>query len=90
MIAAMILSFSAAAQTTGDEAGKRTAGKTQQKQKAQKAKSSRKKSSAKNNGVTTLSDEKTYKAKWTFEQMLMRRMEIDAEEGERNRKQREE
>lgn len=83
----MILSFSAAAQTTGNAAEKRTVAKIQQKTKGQKVKSSGSKPAvAENRDVTTLRDEKAYKAKWTFEEMLKRRLEIDAEDGERQKR----
>jgi hypothetical protein len=87
VMAAMIISFSCAAQTTGDAAQKRTAAKIQQKTKGQKAKPSGSKAAAtKKVDVTTLTDEKAYKAKWTFETMLMRRMEIDAEAAQRQQR----
>ena len=86
VMAAMIISFGAAAQATGDPAQKRTVAKVQQKTKGQKAKSRSKAAAGKNVGVTTLTDERAHKAKWTFEQMLMRRMEIDAEDAQRQQK----
>ena len=86
VIAAMMFSFSASAQTTDSAAGKKTEVKTQQKKKGGKAKSGTKVAAQKNSDVTTLTDERTYKAKWTFEEMLKRRMEIDAEKGERGLK----
>jgi hypothetical protein len=91
VIIAMTISFGAPAQTSGTAAQKRTVAKTQQKTKGGKAKSSGSKAAAAKNGdATTLSDEKSYKAKWTFEQMLMRRLEIDAEAGEREKQRRKE
>jgi len=83
VITAMILSLSAPAQTTGKSAQKRTVAKVQQKTKARKAKSLKLKTAAENAEVITLNDEKSHKAKWTFEEMLKRRLEIDAEDGER-------
>ena len=86
VMAAMIISFSCAAQTTGNAAQKRTAAKIQKKTKSQKAKSGSKAATAVNADVITLTDEKAYKAKWTFETMLMRRMEIDAEAAQRQQR----
>ncbi|GAA4728507.1 hypothetical protein [Flavisolibacter ginsenosidimutans] len=81
VVAAMIVSFSASSQTTHRAAPKSTVQK-QQKTKSGKAKPSRTKSSAaKTDEAITLTDEKAHKAKWTFEEMLKRRLQIDAEDG---------
>jgi hypothetical protein len=85
VIIATIFSFGASAQTAADVTEKNTVAKVQQKKKTAKAKASRTKRWAKGGETTTLSDERSYKAKWTFEQMLKRRMEIDAEDGEKKR-----
>lgn len=42
---------------------------------------------AKSDEVITLTDNRNYKAKSAFEQMLLRRLEIDAELGEKERRQ---
>jgi hypothetical protein len=81
VISAMIISFNAAAQTTGHAAQKRTAAKVQQKAQGRKAKSFTPKATAEDADVTTLKDERAYKAKWSFEEILKRRQEIDAENG---------
>jgi hypothetical protein len=82
VVAAMIISFGADAQTTRGAAEKSAVAHKQQKPKGGKVKPSRKKSTtAATNEVITLTDEKAHKAKWTFEEMLKRRLEIDAEEG---------
>lgn len=87
VIAAVMLSFSADAQSAPDAAEKRTVGNTQQKPKSQKAKFRKAKSTAaKNVDVVTLTDERAYKAKWTFEEMLKRRLEIDAEDGKKQQR----
>jgi|GEM_PF-6683641 len=84
VLTVMLISFGASAQTTRNASEKSAIAQAQKKTKFQKAKSSRTKAAAaKNSEVTTLTDERTYKAKWTFEEMLKRRMEIDAEKGER-------
>jgi len=81
LIVAMIVSLSAAAQTTRRATEKSTA-HGQQKTSGRKAKLSRAKASAAaTDEVITLTDEKAHKAKWTFEEMLKRRLQIDAEEG---------
>lgn len=86
VIIATIFSFGASAQTAVDVTEKENSvAKVQQKKKTAKAKASRTKRWAKGGETTTLSDERSYKAKWTFEQMLKRRMEIDAEDGEKKR-----
>lgn len=90
LIIVSMISFGASAQTASDTAENSKVVKTQKKAKKQKALLKKKLRSAKNSDVTTLSDEKAYKAKWTFESMLMRRLEIDAAEGERKRQKREE
>ena len=82
-IVAMFISFSAPAQTGSKELQKRTVQKIQQKKKSKTAKFDRPKATAQNTDVTTLTDERAHKAKWSFEEMLKRRLEIDAEEGER-------
>lgn len=77
VVAAMIISFSASSQTTRGAAHKSTA--THSQQKSQKVKSARSKSSAaKTDETITLTDEKAHKAAWTFEELLKRRLEIDA------------
>lgn len=84
VVVAVMFSMGAFAQTTPAAAKKRTATNTQQTAKERKAKPSETKArAAKHDEVTRLTDEKAHKAKWTFEQMLQRRLEIDAEEGER-------
>ena len=81
VIAAMILALGADAQTANGKTEKTTVVKQQKKTKGKKAKSSRTKSTAlKNSELIQLTDEKSYKAKWTFEEMLKRRLEIDAED----------
>ena len=88
-VMAIMISFGAASQTTRTAPQKSAVTQVQQKKKVQKAKSSKTKLSASKKGdVTTLTDEKAYKAKWSFEQMLLRRLEIDAEESERQSQQR--
>ena len=82
LVVTMFLSFGAAAQTTSKATPKRTVAKTHQKQKIKKAKTIKLKTKAENTDVTTLVDEKAHKAKWSFDEMLKRRLEIDAEEGE--------
>ena len=83
----MIISFGAPAQTTGHTAQKRTVVKTQQKTKKQKTKTSETKAAAAEGvDITTLKDEKAHKAKRSFEEMLRRRLEVDAEEGERQQR----
>jgi hypothetical protein len=82
MITGLFLSFSAAAQTTDSAAQKTTVANVQPPAKSKKAKAARAKATA-DTTVYTLVDVRTYKAKWSFEQMLQRRLEIDAEEGER-------
>lgn len=80
----MFISFSAAAQTSSKAANKSSVAHVQKKAKVAKSKSSTTKvAGAKNVDVTTLTDEKSYKAKWTFEQMLQRRLEVDAEDAEK-------
>lgn len=85
VIIATIFSFGASAQIVAGVTEKNTVAKVQQKKKTAKAKTSRSKRWTKGGETTTLSDERSYKAKWTFEQMLKRRMEIDAEDGEKKR-----
>ena len=81
LITAMILSMSAPAQTTGKSVKKTAVAKVQQK-KSKKATSLKfKPVNAGNAETITLNDEKAHKAKWTFEEMLKRRLEIDAEDG---------
>ena len=76
----MMISFSATAQSTSNTAEK-TATQKQQKTKGKKAKPAKTKVLAlKNVDVVTLTDEKAHKAKWTFEEMLRRRLEVDAED----------
>ncbi|HEV7330228.1 MAG TPA: hypothetical protein VGN63_04250 [Flavisolibacter sp.] len=78
VILTMMISVGAAAQTTGDATPKKPVANVQQKGKDGKAKPA----AAKDGTVTTLRDEKAYQAKWTFEEMLMRRLEIGAEEAQ--------
>lgn len=83
VVAVIMMSFSASAQTTRDASKESAVAQVQQKKNG-KAKSSKSKiGTAVNTDVITLRDEKSHKAKWTFEEMLKRRMEIDAEKGER-------
>jgi hypothetical protein len=83
MITGLFITFSAAAQTTDTSTvQKTTVANVQPPTKGKKAKAARAKAAA-DTTVTILADEKSYKAKWSFEQMLQRRLEIDAEEGER-------
>jgi len=83
VIAAMILSLGADAQTANGKTEKTTIVKQQKKTKGKTVKSSRTKSTAlKNSELIQLTDEKSYTAKWTFEEMLKRRLEIDAEDVE--------
>lgn len=91
MVTALVLSLSTAAQNTPEASPRKTVTQKQQKKKSPQAKSSRAKApSAKNTAVTVLVDEKSHNAKWSFEQMLARRMEIDAEDGAKTRGQRKE
>ncbi len=91
VIVVLMISCSAAAQTTRHAAEKGGVVKTQQKLKSGKAKTARTKGSpAKNGDVVTLTDETSNKAKQSFEQLLMRRLEVDAEEGERERQRQKE
>ena len=79
-LAAMIVSFTASAQTSRNATAKSTA-HNGQKTKSGKVKSPGTTSSAaKNDEAITLTDEKAHKAKWTFEELLKRRLEIDAKE----------
>jgi hypothetical protein len=80
----MIISFSAGAQSTGNATKSRVV-KIQQKTKKQKKGPPQLKGAA-NTDLTTLQDEKAHKAKWTFEEMLQRRLEIEAEEGQKARR----
>jgi hypothetical protein len=83
MITGLFITFSAAAQTTDSSTAKKTTvANVQPPAKGKKAKAARAKAAA-DTTITTLVDVRTYKAKWSFEQMLQRRLEIDAEEGER-------
>lgn len=83
MIAAMFLTLGADAQSANGKTVKTTVVKQQKKTKGKKVKSSHTKSTAlKDSELIQLTDEKSYKAKWTFEEMLKRRLEIDAEDVE--------
>ena len=81
VVIGILISFGASAQTTDSKAENRTATQKQQKTKGKKAKQAKTKVLApKNVDVVTLTDEKAHKAKWTFEEMLRRRLEVDAED----------
>lgn len=87
VVISMIFSIAASAQNAPVATEKRTAAQNHQKIKVKKARSVKKKTPvAKGEDVITLNDEKSYKAKWTFEEMLKRRLEVDAAENERKRK----
>ena len=89
VVSAMILSVGASAQPSDRAAKKEPVAKTAPKAKKQKPKLQGKKSAADQTAdVITLTDEKAYQAKSSFERMLLRRIEVDAEEGERARNQR--
>ncbi len=84
VIMATIVSFSASAQTTDGRAKKRAVAKIQQKATIRQVKTP----TAETGGITVLYDEKAYKAKRSFEEMLTRRLAVDAEEAEAKRKPR--
>jgi uncharacterized protein YxeA len=87
VVTAMMLFIGAAAQTIRSAAPKRTVAHLQQKTKKHKVKLSATTASAGKNGeVVTLWDETAYKAKAGFEEMLMRRLEIDAERERQSQK----
>lgn len=88
VVTAILLSLGASAQEAGSAAEKEPVIKTEKKTRKQKAKLSDKKGLApKEAHVITLTDEKAYQAKSSFEQILLRRIEVDAEVSARARQQ---
>ena len=88
IVTVMMLSFGAAAQTTPSAAPKRTVAPPQKKTKDPKVKRSGTiVGTVENTAITTLTGEKSDKAKGSFEQVLLRRLEIDAARADGERQQ---
>lgn len=80
VISTIIFSATASAQTT--QSAKKSTAHSQQKIKLHKPKSSpATRALAKKDETITLTDEKSYRAKWSFEEMLLRAVEVDAARG---------
>ncbi len=88
VITTLVLTLGADAQTVTDKRERTTVVKQQKNTKGKKAGSSRTKSTAaKGTERIQLTDERSYRAKWTFEEMLNRYLEMNAKDAEAVTKQ---